>query len=301
MALLFVQLCFGVFPLLAKWAFASFQPAVLAGWRILFAALVLSILAWCRHRRRAWVGWPDLWRLQGLALLGVVLNQVCYLEGLQRSTAVHAGLIMVLIPVFTFVIAVGLRQEVFALLRGAGIAVAAAGALCLTLQKGTAVVLTGDLLMLFNSLCYSFYLVLSRPLVQRHPPLVVIAWVFLLSAWTVPLLAHGAPFVPVGVGARAWLALGAILVFPTVIAYLLNLWALRHVRASTTAAYIYMQPLITVGLGVALLGESLSLASLGAAVLIFVGLGLVLARPGARRRASPHSGHAIRLSAEPEK
>ena len=69
------------------------------------------------------------------ALLGVVLNQVLFLEGLSRSTAVNAGLLMPLIPVYTFLVAWIARQERFSALRGLGILIAFSGTTYLLLQK----------------------------------------------------------------------------------------------------------------------------------------------------------------------
>jgi drug/metabolite transporter (DMT)-like permease len=184
---------------------------------------------------------------------------------------------MVTIPVFTFAIAVAVKHESFTWRRGIGIAVATAGALLLVLPRTERANLVGNLLMLANAFCYSLYLVFSRPLLRRHPPIVVTGWVFALSVWTVPLFLR-APLFPASPPPRAVLALLLILVFPTIVAYLLNLWALARLRASTIAAYIYLQPLLSVGLGVSQLGERPTETAALAGALILAGLGLVIWR-----------------------
>jgi drug/metabolite transporter (DMT)-like permease len=67
--------------------------------------------------------------------------------------------------------------------------------------------------------------------------------------------------------------------------YLLNTYALSKVSASTTAAYIYLQPLVTCAADYFWLGRPLQHGVLAAAALIFVGLALVLKR-SRRQRAS---------------
>ncbi len=281
-ALVVVQLCFGTFPLLAKWAFDAFDPFAIAGWRVLFGAAALLAVAFAVHGREALPARRELPRLAACALLGVVLNQVLFLEGLSRSTAVNAGLIMPLIPVYTFLVAWMARQERFSLLRGVGILIAFAGTTQLLLQKEPDLSrphLVGNLLIATNALSYSIFLVVSRPLAQRMHPLALIAWVYAFATLSVPFFTRGVDFVPPAAGARAWISLGLILAFPTVLGYVLNTYALSKVSASTTAVYVYLQPLIAGATGVLVLGERLGAGIVLAAVAIFVGIRLVVLRP----------------------
>lgn len=284
-ALVAVQICFGLFPLFAVWAYAAFEPKAIVSWRIAVGSAALMALAFLRHGRRALPRPRDLWRLQACALLGVVFNQVLFLEGLRRSTAANAGLLMPLIPVFTYSIAMAVRQERFSAGRALGIVVAFAGTAQLFLPRGPELDGShafGNLLIAINVLSYSCFLVLSRPLLKRYPTLVVIGWVYLLGLWTVPLYAHDAQLAPAGATRAAWLSLGYILVFPTVLAYLLNTFALSRVSASTTAVYTLLQPLIAVASGVLLLGERLAPATLLAGALIVAGFWLVVRREAPR-------------------
>jgi len=280
-ALLFVQVFFGLFPLFGKWAMHEFSARAVAGWRIAAGALALFAVALVLHPGRALPRRADLLRLQACALLGVVLNMLLFLEGLRRSTAVNAGLLVATIPVYTFVIAVAVRQERFERARGAGILLAFVGVSLIFLQRGpdfTAETLSGNALMAVNAVCYSVFLVAVRPLLTRYPPLVVIAWVFVLSAWTVPFFTWGEDLVPDVVSTRAWLSLAYVLVFPTVLAYLLNTFALSKVSASTTAVFIFLQPLIVVASGVLVLGEALMPITVAAGVTTLVGVWLVVRR-----------------------
>jgi len=286
-ALVFVQVFFGLFPLFIKQAIdggAGFTPRALAVWRIGFGALVLAGAAVARHGRGFLPGRGDLPRLALCAFLGVVVNIVLALEGVARTTVVHAGLLFTLIPVFTYAIALLARQERFLLARAAGIVLALAGAAWLVLARGGGAVelgsahLVGSGLIAINCTAYAGYLVLARPLFTRYGPLVLIAWVFVLALPWAPLLALDHELLPAAVSARAWTGFAYTLVFPTVLAYLLNAYALARVSASTTAAFIYLQPLVAGAGGMLVLHERLAPGALVGALLLLFGLGLVLWR-----------------------
>lgn len=302
-ALLVAQTCFGLFPVSKHWLFPAggggFAPFAVGAWRMLFAALSLSLAAWLAHRDRWRIRRADLPRFLACALLGVSVNMTLYLEGLKRSTAVNAGLVMCLIPVFTFAIAALARQESFQPSRAFGIGVALVGASLLFWAERPDLIRAhgfGNLLMALNACAYASYLVVVRPLTRAYPPLVVIAWVFVLSLPFVPLLvlreewghpaglAAGAAafFAPADASWAAWGALLFVLVFPTSVAYLANSFALSRVRASTTAVYIYIQPVITGVAAWLVVGEELTPVMFLSGALVFLGIWLV-ARPVAPR------------------
>jgi drug/metabolite transporter (DMT)-like permease len=77
------------------------------------------------------------------------------------------------------------------------------------------------------------------------------------------------------VSAAAWMAVAAIVIFPTILAYFWNTWALARVEPSVVAVYTYLQPLIGTVLAIFLLGEQWSSRIFLAMILIFIGVSLV--------------------------
>ncbi len=288
-----VQLCFGLFPVFGSIAMRpgqGFDPFAVAVWRFLAGALCLGLLALALHGRRARIARADVPLFLFCALLGISANQAFFLGGLQRSTPLNAGLLICLIPVFTFVVAVIARQERFDWVRATGVGIALVGSLPLFLGRGAELLgehAFGNLLMAANGLCYAVYLVLARPLTRRYPPLVVVAWMYVLSLVSLPAFAWGRPLGPAVSSAATWGSLAYVLVFATVVAYLLNTFALSRVRASTTAFYIYAQPVITAIASALLLDEAFQPGMGRAALALFVGIALVTRRP----RPEPEPAH----------
>src|SRR5215208_1989517 len=56
---------------------------------------------------------------------------------------------------------------------------------------------------------------------------------------------------------RAWIILGIVIAGPTVVAYLLQAWALRYADSSLVAAYTYVQPVLASFFGAMFLGEQI--------------------------------------------
>jgi drug/metabolite transporter (DMT)-like permease len=285
MALLVVQLLFGLFPVFGKQAFHDFSPRGVTAWRIAVGSVALLSLAFAVYGRKALFARADLGRFVLCSLLGVVLNMALFLEGLQRSTAVNTALLLPLIPVFTVIVAIVLRQERFDRVRAAGMTLAFAGALVLLLQRGPDLgrsYLVGNLLVIANEVFYAIYLVIARPLLSRYPPLVVVAWVFALSAWAAPLLAMGGGAFPENAAPSSWWSLLYIVIGPTILTYLLNVFALARVSASTTASFIFIQPAITVLASQLWLREPLPDNMLLSTALTFAGVWIVARRPAAK-------------------
>ena len=66
-----------------------------------------------------------------------------------------------------------------------------------------------------------------------------------------------------------------IIIGPSVLTYVLNSVALRHVAASTVAAFTYVQPIFTAGASYLLLHQAVNPHLWPAAALVFVGVWLV--------------------------
>ncbi len=220
--------------------------------RLLSAAL--AFLAFAALRREAWPVAKQLWPLAGLALLGTVINQALFLTGLKYPTATEATLLVGSIPLFTFTAGWALGREKSTRGKWLGLALALGGIALLLAARGFSFAafgehghLLGDGLILINCLSYSFYLVAARPLLRELPSVRAMGVIFLFGALEfAPLGAWPLATIPWRELPPATLAaLAFVVIFPTIIAYFLNLWALKRASPSLVAIYVLMQPLVT--------------------------------------------------------
>lgn len=273
-----IQVVFSTLPVATKLVLPVIEPLAVSALRIFGSALAFAAVKWVRTRERVRSA-RDLLALAGLALVGVVLNQVLFLLGVARTTAVHANILITTIPVFTLAVALVLGRERLSAAKLGGIVLAGSGALYLIAARNIAAegaTVLGDGLVAVNAFFYSCYLVLSKDLLRRYGPVTVVTYVFLFGALLVA---------PVGVPAllrtdlpaftgRTWLTLAYIVVFPSFLAYLFSIWALRRTASSLVAMYVYVQPLVTALTAPLVLGERVTPRAGVAGVLIFAGLAL---------------------------
>ena len=275
LALLFVQITFGGFSVFGKYVLGYVPPLAVASFRVLFGAPVLMLLALrfdaVRPRRK------DLPTLAMLGFFGVFVNQLLFIVGLDYTTATNSSILMPSIPVFTMAVAMLMGIERLTVRRAVGLAFAVGGALIMlrvTQFSFAEDTVFGNVLILVNCLSYSIFLVLARPVLLRIPPLTVIAWTFLFGGAGV--LAVSAPTLvatPLGdLPAIAWAGLAYVVVFPTVINYVLNTWAIKRSSSVLVAAYTTLQPVVATALAVLLLGESFGLRELLGFTFIVAGL-----------------------------
>jgi len=271
-ALFTVAALFSLNYIISKFGMRAFSPLSFAWLRVLGSAIILNALPMPREAL------PNR-KVTVLAILGVVTNQGLFLAGLALSSAHVAAILITTIPLFTLAITIASGRERATAAKIGVILLAAAGALLVVWGEGiegTPRSLLGALMIVGNSLSYSFYLVKSKPLMATYSARHVLARMFAfatvlmlpISAWS---LAHESwRTIP----SAAWLSLLAVIAGPTVAAYLINLWTLRHTDSSLVAAYVYVQPVVTAFLAAIILGEQIRGIAIVAGVIIAGGMWL---------------------------
>jgi drug/metabolite transporter (DMT)-like permease len=261
-ALFSVQVFFGTATVLGKFALAAFPPNALVGFRVGGAALAFYILQ---------------------RFFGVTLNQLLFFKGLSLTTAVNTSLLAVTIPIFTILISALLGYDSLSWRKIAGIILAAFGVIYLINPEKASFgseTTQGDILIVLNSLCYAGYVAVSKNLISHYGALKSIAWLFLFASLiNVPMGIIALQTVELAeVSLNSWLFVAGLVIFPTIMAYFWNAWALSRVEPSIVAVYIYLQPLMGFLAAIFFLGEHFSLRLLISAILVFAGVFLVTRR-----------------------
>jgi drug/metabolite transporter (DMT)-like permease len=235
---------------------------------------------------------PLFWaRIIALALVGQFMYQVLFMAGIARTSAANSSLLLGCTPIFVALMTAALGQERITAIRWAGIALSAFG-IYLVVGHGTTVSrasLAGDLMMLAAVMCWSVATVASRPLLERHSPLVVTGYSMAIGA------ALYAPFGWTdlrglawrGVSTGAWLALGFSAVFALCVAYMIWYTAVQRLGNTRTSAYSNMVPIAAMAVARFWLGEHIGALKIAGAAAIILGVVLTKLQVEAHPIAEP--------------
>lgn len=224
----------------------------------------------------------DYLRLFFGALLGMCINMLMFFKGLSLSTPINSGVIITITPIMVLLLSYFFLRERIGWRKTAGILIGFAGALGLTLfgaktQQNAPNIPLGNTLFLINSTSFAAYLILIKPLTQKYHTITLMKWMFLLG------LLLTTPITFSEFAAVQWSSLpfevvwrmGFVVVGTSFLTYLLNVYALKTLSATTVGAFIYLQPLITIVFAVITGNDFLDSLKVLAMILIFTGVYLV--------------------------
>ncbi|MCS6884244.1 MAG: DMT family transporter [Acidobacteriota bacterium] len=274
-ALLAVQLFFSLSYFATKLVLSEVPAAAWAALRVTAAAAIMTF-AILPLKSTALPRGTKLLSVAFYSIFGVVINQICFAEGLARTTAAHSAIINSSIPVNTLLFAILLGRETVSMSKILSIALSFSGVLYLLkvedfrLEDTTVI---GDLLTFINSCSFALFLVLSKDYVSSTDPLVATALLMLIGSVGVNVYGLSAlsSLNFASVSLKAWAAAVFVVVFATVLTYFLNYWALKRVESSQVAFFIYIQPLLAALISTVCFGEAVTFRMAAAAVMIFLG------------------------------
>lgn len=297
LSLLFVVLVWGINFVVLKAALDAMPPHALNVFRFTVSVLVLGALYAARQRRE---GEPFaaplrryVWPIAGLGLLSFFFYQLCFIIGVDHTTAGNAALIMASAPLWTAVFGHVLRLDFINGAAWLGLGVTFAGAAVIVVGGAKAIDFSnatffGNVMMLGGAVLWGAYTALTKPMAKRVSP---IGLSFLGLVFAFPLL--------VGVGVLdfdevAWAQIDAWVWVAIVFSGGLStglavaLWnaAIKQVGPSQTAAYGNLVPVVALVSGVLFLGESVTIIQLLGGALILGGLFLTRRQRRAAQAAS---------------
>jgi drug/metabolite transporter (DMT)-like permease len=256
-------------------------PLELVTVRFVPVALTFAVLLLPTRSRQVWqIIRAEGWRLALLGLVGAVLYNIFLGWGETHVAAGTASLIIALNPTFTYVLAVIFLGERFAWRRALGLAVAFAG-LFVIIRWGSGRAMTLDdveyaLITILAPVCWAVYTVSGKPLVERHPPLLVtgismtFAGLFSL-AFVRPSLLAQLPTLP----ASFWWSV-LFLAWPcTVFAFSVWFGALERMPAGRVVGFVYLVPMFAVTFSRWLLDEPVTPGLVAGAAILVAGVWLV--------------------------
>jgi len=283
-SLLLMALIWGVNYTSVKYATSVIEPLAFNGVRVTLAAISLVLIAQVATRvftiePEGWPGARDAIALVLLGMLGNGVYQILFVEGIARTRAGDAALLISAAPAFIAIIG-RLRGTEQVSARGVvGIALSILGMGFVVIGTTNAdgdqrATLLGDSLLLISSLCWSIYTVYLQPYTHRTGGIHLSA--LTMVGGMVPLLAVAAPAMLATdwthVPTLAWGSLAYSGFFALVIAYLFWYAGVRVLGPTRTAMYANLQPIFAVAVASLVLGEVITAWQVAGAISIITGL-----------------------------
>lgn len=289
-ALLAANFIFGMNYHIAK----GLMPDHLTPFQVIFIRATIAIivfwsLKFFTYKER--VKTKDLLRLALCGVLGIAVNQIMFFKGLNLTKPVDASVIMISNPIIALIFANILVREKITIRKITGIVLGGTGAfLMITYGKNISFStdhMLGNFFILINTSAYAMYLVLVKSLMMKYHPITVMKWIFLFGyIIIIPVTIKDIPKVEwAEFTTGVWLSILYVVFGTTIVAYLLNSFALKTLNSSVASFYMYFQPLVA-GVVSYIKGYSpLQTVKIVSALLIFTGVFLVTRqRKGAEKK-----------------
>jgi drug/metabolite transporter (DMT)-like permease len=225
----------------------------------------------------------DYGKILMASLLGFFLTQMTFLIAIPDITPMDCSIVSSLSPIYTMFIAAYALKEPITLRKAGGVAISFLGIIYLILNSvtGTGSTVqtswTGILLMIANSLCFSLYLGLFKPVITRYSVITFMKWIFLFaSAFSLPLAGHELLTFDYSLLSGLYLSeLAFLIVCSTFITYFLIPLGQKRIRPTLVSMYSYVQPIIAIVISIWVGMDTLSWQKVLAAAMVFGGVVLV--------------------------
>ena len=185
------------------------------------------------------------------AFFGMAINMLAFFKGLEYSTPINSTVSITTTPIMVFLFSVILLKENIRPKRAIGVLIGFLGALSLVLFSQQAPanapnISLGNFLFIANASTYGLYMIYVKPLSEKYNTIHLLKWLFLIGLlmtmpFTLPeLLEVDFQQMPHSV----WWRIGFVVLGTTFMTYLLMVYAIRHLRATSLSAFTYLQPII---------------------------------------------------------
>jgi drug/metabolite transporter (DMT)-like permease len=268
----------------AKLAIAELDPLAFTAVRFALGAAVLWLVV------RIAEGPSPLprgafWPLVVLGVVGNTIYQICFIEGLQRTSATKSSLILAGMPALVTLTAWPLGIERVTARQQIAVVVATVGVLIVILGHGGSIpggVGTGELLLLGAVVTWTIYTLLLRRWTLQMSSLNLTAWTMYTGAPGLMLVGLRASLRTswTHVSATAWTGLLYSALLSLVAAYILWNHGVARLGAARTVVYNTVVPLVATAIAMVGLHERPGLVHLAGGVLIVAGVAMTSA-PGA--------------------
>ena len=225
----------------------------------------------------------DYLKILAAAFLGYFVTQLTFLVAIPDVTPMHCSIISSMSPIYTMFIAAVVLKEPLSWKKAGGVVLSLCGILFLIFNNASGTSgaseskLSGIFLMFLNSLSFSLYLGIFKPVIAKYSVVTFMKWIFLFSAlMSLPLsLREVVSLEWTKIPSVQMWELGFLIVFATFVSYFLIPFGQKRIRPTLVSMYSYIQPIIATIISIILCMDILTWQKLIAALMVFAGVFIV--------------------------
>lgn len=248
-------------------------------------SLVAGALFWIvsMFQPREQVERKDYIKIFAASMLGFLTCQVTFLVGIPHITPMDCSILTAMAPIYTMAVAAIAIKEPITFRKAGGVALSFAGIIYLIVSRVTAPGGTaesspfGIFMIILNSLSFSMYLGIFKPLIAKYSAVTFMKWIFLFSALVATPISLGG-LIEVewaAIPAKQYAELAYLIICATFITYFLIPLAQKRIRPTLISMYSYVQPIIAIAVSIAIGMDVLTWQKALATALVFSGVVIV--------------------------
>jgi drug/metabolite transporter (DMT)-like permease len=259
----------------------AISPLALFTLRSLGAGALFWFISFFKPKER--VERRDLPKIFAASVLGFFLTQITFLMAISQITPMDCSIVASLSPLYTMFIAAFTLKEPISAKKVGGVVLSLCGILYLIINSVTATSTTiqttpvGVLLIVANSLCFSLYLGIFKPIIGKYSVITFMKWIFLFSTlMSLPFSAKELLTIEFATLPLSYIAELAFLIFcATFVTYFLIPIGQKRLRPTLVSMYSYVQPIIAIVVSICVGMDTLSWQKVVAAITVFSGVIIV--------------------------
>ena len=224
----------------------------------------------------------DYVRIFAASMLGFFVCQITFLVGIPHITPMDCSVLSAISPIYTMIIAAIVLKEPITWQKAGGVIISFTGIIYLIVSRTSAegaaeTSLFGIFMIILNSLSFSLYLGIFKPLIGKYSVITFMKWIFLFA------FAVSVPFSAGEIVSLNWSAIPAIqlaelayLIFcATFVTYFLIPVGQKRIRPTLVSMYSYVQPIIAIVISISIGMDMLTWQKVLAAIMVFSGVVVV--------------------------
>ena len=225
----------------------------------------------------------DFIKIFAASMLGFFTCQITFLVGIPYITPMDCSILTAMAPIYTMAVAAIAIKEPITWKKSIGVAISFIGIIYLIVSRvatsGGAAESTpfGIFMIILNSLSFSMYLGIFKPLINKYSVVTFMKWIFFFSACvSTPFSMNGLINVDwAGIPSIQYAELAYLIICATFITYFLIPVAQKRIRPTLISMYSYVQPIIAIAVSIAIGMDTLTWQKSLATILVFSGLIIV--------------------------